>query len=231
MTSKKLIIIPARKGSKGLPNKNKLILGQIPLIQWSINHAIECFAEYNLLVSTDDLEIIDLCIKLNVQFQCRSDELSSDKAMMIDVLLNSLVFFEKKNNCKIDEIILLQPTFPFRTYEDSINLKKIINSQEFENIVSVIKVNDSHPSRMYKINNNLLCPIDEKFNNLNRQDLPPVYLRNGAYYCFKSTLIRTGKLYGNMLIPFIMETENKINIDERIDFQLAKIIYDEVYKS
>ena len=104
--SNKLIIIPARKGSKGLPNKNKLSLGNIPLIQWSINHALECFPEFDLLISTDDLDIIKMCNDFEIQYQRRDDALASDTALMIDVLANSLKFYEETNNKQIDEIIL-----------------------------------------------------------------------------------------------------------------------------
>jgi CMP-N-acetylneuraminic acid synthetase len=229
--SNKLIIIPARKGSKGLPNKNKLSLGNIPLIQWSINHAIECFPEFDLMISSDDLDIIKLCNDLEIQYQIRHEGLASDTALMIDVLNNTLKFFEETNNKQIDEIILLQPTFPFRSKDDSIGFKNLINSSDFDNIISVIKVNDTHPARMYTIAENKLETFDEKLNSLNRQDLPPVFLRNGAYYCFKSHLIREGRLYGTKLVPYVMSSENKVNIDSKTDFLLAQTIFNESIKS
>lgn len=227
----KLIVIPARKGSKGLPNKNKLCLGNIPLIQWSINHALECFPEFDLLISTDDLEIIKICSDLDVKYQIREEFLASDTALMVDVLGNSLKFYEETNNKQIDDIILLQPTYPFRSKDDSIGFKNLINGSDFDNIISVTKVNDTHPARMYTIAENKLETFDDKLNSLNRQDLPPVFLRNGAYYCFKSHLIREGRLYGAKLIPYVMSSENKVNIDSKTDFLLAQTIFNESIKS
>lgn len=227
----RLIIIPARKGSKGLPNKNKLILGKIPLIQWSIEHALNELSGYDVLVTTDDLEIINLCKKLKVGYRERSEDLASDSAMMIDVLADALSFYEQAAKKKIEEVILLQPTFPFRTNADAINFKKLLDNFKFDNIVSVIQVNDTHPARMYKIQDNYLVSIDEKYNNFNRQDLPPIYLRNGAYYAFKSQLIRERKLYGQNILPFVMDENNRVNIDAPIDYLFAKLIYEESIKS
>lgn len=226
-----LIIIPARAGSKGLKNKNKLILGGIPLILWSIRHAQSCFSEFDIIVTTDDSDIIELCKSLKVDLLIRSEKLSSDNAMMVDVLADALNYFERSNSKKVQNILLLQPTFPFRSENDSNSLLELIKSSDFDTIISVIKVNDTHPARMYTISENHLIAYEEKFNDLNRQDLPHVYLRNGAYYCFKSQLIRKGKLYGNKIVPFVMDVENKVNIDDKMDFLLAQTIYNEIFKS
>jgi CMP-N,N'-diacetyllegionaminic acid synthase len=226
-----LIIIPARGGSKGLKNKNKLILGGIPLILWSIRHAKNCFSGFEIIVTTDDSDIIDLCEKNKINFLRRSEKLSSDNAMMVDVLADALNFYERTNNKRVDNILLLQPTFPFRSENDSYKLIELIKISNFDTIISVIKVNDTHPARMYTISESYLIAYEEKYIDLNRQDLPHVYLRNGAYYCFKSQLIRKGKLYGNKLVPFVMDAEYKVNIDDKMDFLLAQTIYNEIFKS
>lgn len=227
----RLIIIPARKGSKGLPNKNKLLLGGIPLIQWSIDHATREFPECHLIVSTDDLEIIDLCKILNVNYIHRSEALSSDSSMMIDVLADALNFYEKVTGISFELVILLQPTYPFRSREDALRLKELMDDSDFENIISVVRVNDAHPARMYKINDNKLYNLEYNYSFLNRQDLPPVYLRNGAYYTFRSRLIRDSVLYGRLLVPYLMGGDNKVNIDAPLDYLLAKLIYEESTKS
>jgi len=227
----RLIIIPARKGSKGLPNKNKLLLGGIPLIQWSIDHALREFPECHLVVSTDDLEIIDLCKIRNVNYIQRSDALSSDSSMMIDVLSDALSFYEKVTGISFELVILLQPTYPFRTREDALRLKELLVDSDFDNIISVVRVSDAHPARMYKIIDNNLHNLNDEYSFLNRQDLPPVYLRNGAYYTFRSRMIRDGVLYGRLLVPYLMGGENKVNIDDPLDYLLAKLIYEESIKS
>ena len=118
------IIIPARKGSKGLKNKNISLVDDLPLYQHSINHALRLknvYPNLKIWVSTNIPEILNSSNKENdVYFHERSEELSGDKVLTYDVILNIIETYSFKE----DEIVLLfQPTTPFR----DINEVKLIN--------------------------------------------------------------------------------------------------------
>ena len=115
-----LAIIPARKGSKRLKKKNILKLGNKSLIQITIEFAKKIKSISDIIVSTDDTDVIKIAKKLSVKAPfVRPFYLADDKASMTDVCLHALNFYEK-NYQKVDAIILLQPTSPFRSI-DSVN--------------------------------------------------------------------------------------------------------------
>jgi len=113
-----LVVIPARGGSKGIPHKNIKPLGGKPLICYSIDVARQITSDENICVTTDDDEIIKVVedYGLKVPFK-RPAELATDNCGSNEVILHALKFFEDKGK-KVDRIILLQPTSPFRTKDD-----------------------------------------------------------------------------------------------------------------
>lgn len=225
-----LVVIPARAGSKGILAKNKKILGNKSLIEWSIDFALKSFKNIPILISSDDKDIIQIGERNGQQVRNRPKELCEDNSMMHHVLKDALNFYERKNQEVVDNLILLQPTFPFRTNDEAIQLLKMIETIEFENIISVVQIEDNHPGRMYKIENEILKPFQPNNVTLNRQSLEKLYLRNGAYYVFKRNIIVSPFMYGEKIIPFLMSNEKKINIDQPIDFLIAELLYEKFYK-
>ena len=110
----KLFIIPARGGSKGIPKKNIKHFGGKPLIYYTIDVARELASDEFICVSTDDDEIIDKVEKygLKVPFK-RPDKLATDHAGSYEVILHAVSFYENAGH-RLDCIVLLQPTSPFR---------------------------------------------------------------------------------------------------------------------
>ncbi len=110
-----LAVIPARGGSKRLPRKNIRPLGGIPLIFWSINAAKGISEICDILVSTDDPEIAEVTKNTGALVPwLRPRELATDTAQSVDVCLHALEWYEKEKG-KVDGLMLLQPTSPFRT--------------------------------------------------------------------------------------------------------------------
>ena len=107
------VIIPARKGSKRLPGKNLRVLNDKPLIQYSIEYALNYFNRDDVWVNSDCDEILGFASNMNVNIYNRPSSLGGDKVTTVDVLKEQLAFlFEQEIN--IDAIILLQPTNPLR---------------------------------------------------------------------------------------------------------------------
>ena len=133
---KKLVIIPARAGSKRLPNKNLKLLDGKPLIMHSVEIARKIFDDNEICVSTDSSEIKTIVEKsgLEVPF-LRPGNLAQDNSSTEDVLIHALNWY-RQDGYNPDIIILLQPTSPFRRLKDINNaIKKFSN--EIDMVVSV----------------------------------------------------------------------------------------------
>jgi CMP-N-acetylneuraminic acid synthetase len=150
--SKRFIaVIPARSGSKGLPDKNIKNLHGKPLMAWSIETALKSKYLDEVVVSTDSQKYADIAKNYgaNIPF-LRPPELSTDESTTFDVLKHTINFFTKKK-IFFDYIVLLEPTSPLREDDDIDNMiEKIISmDDQFDSIVSVGEV-DAHPSIVKK---------------------------------------------------------------------------------
>jgi CMP-N,N'-diacetyllegionaminic acid synthase len=222
-----LAIIPARGGSKGVPRKNIKLLGGKPLLL----HAYECADnskyEIDIVVSTDSDEIKTICIENNVRVIDRPAALAEDSSSVTTVIHHVL----ESLNINYDLIILLQPTSPFRKSKE---LDQIIAFFEkdtlLEGVISVVSVEDNHPARMYSLDSDFIMKpfLSSKDETTRRQDLNPVYLRNGCFYVVR----KESFLAQNSVMPFrkkafIMDSKYHVNIDNPRDFMLASLIYEE----
>ncbi|MCY6958632.1 acylneuraminate cytidylyltransferase family protein [Clostridium brassicae] len=223
-----LAIIPARGGSKGIPHKNIMDICGKPLIAYSIEAAKKSkYIDYTL-VSTDDIEIKEVGLKHGAEVPfLRPESISNDVAKSIDVVIHAIDFLKDEEK-EFDYVLLLQPTSPLRTYEDVDNAIETLMSNGEESLVSLCEV-DENPVIMRTIENNKLKPIMEfKGDNLRRQELPKVYIFNGALYLNKVSMILNDKCFVNeKTIPYIMDRKKSVDIDNIIDAKLVALILKE----
>lgn len=223
-----LAVIPARGGSKGIPRKNIIDLCGKPLIAYTIESARKSKYIDDVIVSTDDEEIKDISKKYKAEVPfLRPAELSDSNAKSIDVVLHT-VDFMKKHNRNYDYVILLQPTSPLRDSEDIDNaIIKLLDSS-FESLVSVCETTEN-PVLMRTIENNHLKQIISfDSSNVRRQEFPKFYIYNGAIYINTvSMLYKEEKFIDDKTMPFIMDNNKSIDIDNIIDLKLAGIIIGE----
>lgn len=223
---KALGIIPARGGSKRIPKKNiRKLLGK-PLIYYTIRAALGSKLLTRVILSSDDDEIIKTGRKYGVEVSFkRPQELSRDDTPTTDVVIHAVSFLEENEGFSPDIIVILEPTSPLRTAEDIDNaLKKHIET-DADSVVSVVRTDHWHPIRAKKIENDILrdyC-LEEK-GVVRRQDLPPVYFRNGAFYSVKrEVLMKEHRIFGSIIRPYIMPPERSVDINEEIDFKIAEM--------
>src|SRR3990167_2591796 len=139
-----LVFIPARGGSKSIPNKNIKILGDKPLIAWSINSAFKAGLQ-RVIVNTDSEEIAKVAKEYGAEVQIRPKNLGKDTTSMFEVLRSEIPKIEPKP----DLVLLLQPTSPFRK---SVHIKTAIsylteNLDKYDCLVSVNRIpNKYHPA-------------------------------------------------------------------------------------
>jgi CMP-N-acetylneuraminic acid synthetase len=183
-----LAIIPARGGSKGLPNKNIKDLCGKPLISYTINSAKNSIYLDEVVVSSDSQEIIDIAKKYgaNTPF-IRPKELATDTATSIDVVIHTINFYKDKLNQDFDYIILLEPTSPLREDDDIDNMIKLLidNEDKYDSLCSIGEIGE-HPSIVKKIVNNNLEPYCKNLElTSRRQDNKPAYFPYGVGYLTK----------------------------------------------
>ncbi|PCH99703.1 MAG: hypothetical protein COB81_10485, partial [Flavobacteriaceae bacterium] len=137
------------------------------------------------------------------------------------------VIFEVLEKLKggYDLIILLQPTAPIREGSDIDNvINMFIQDKTLENVVSVVELNDIHPARMYEVDVSLsMNSLDLEGEKKRRQDLSPVFLRNGSIYAITTKYFKeTSKLISPNKKAYIMPESKWVNIDTERDLLMAK---------
>jgi CMP-N-acetylneuraminic acid synthetase len=220
---KLLIIIPARSGSKRLPGKNIMELAGKPLLKWTIDLAQKLPFEKTIIVSTDSEEIAEVARKCGVEVPwLRPPEISQDSSTTTDVALHALNWFEKSIS-KVDGVILLQRTTPFRKVEKIVEGIEKFKSFNRKPVVAVSPVTQ-HPAWMFKIENNELLALLSSKNNFKRaQDLEPLYIVNGNFYIISANDLREQKtFFPRSIQPLLIESEmESLDIDTKEDFDLA----------
>tara|TARA_R110001592_G_scaffold246740_1_gene508698 strand:- start:11826 stop:12557 length:732 start_codon:yes stop_codon:yes gene_type:complete len=221
-----LIVIPARGGSKGVPNKNIKLLGGKPLIQYTIDAAKQVFEEDKIVVSTDSVKIRQTVIDcgLNVPF-LRPKELATDKSGTYEVLLHAIDFMEKRGGVS-DTLILLQPTSPFRTAKH-IKAALALYNENLDMLVSV-KETESNPYYVLKEESKLGFLINSKKGDFKtRQECPKVWELNGAIYIINIESLKKSQISNFTKVKkFVMDEFSSHDIDTQLDWKIAEVLID-----
>ncbi len=221
-------IVPARGGSKGVPGKNIKELAGKPLIAYTIEAALNSSID-ELILSTDDIGIAEVAMKFGARVPfTRPEILSNDTAKSIDVAIHGLTKMESIDKCEYDAIMLLQPTAPFRSSDDINSAIEILkNTHDADSVISVVDVQAHHPARMKYLENGVLIdpPFCEACENQNRQELKPMYIRNGAIYLTRRKTLLSNSYKGKKCMAYVMPEIRSSNIDTLHDFDLAEWMY------
>lgn len=213
-------IIPARAGSKGVPGKNKRLVAGRPLISYSIASALEAARLDHIVVTTDDPEIADIARAANVEVVSRPAEIAGDSSPVIDAVRHALRTLQLAEPAAV---VLLQPTSPLRTGAD-IDAAIALYLASGAPVCSVVKVEDGHPARMYEIADGRLQPLMPALATRRRQELPPLFLRNGALYVFGPRELVAGEIITPTMIPFEMDASRSVNIDTELDMLVLEAV-------
>ena len=215
-----LAIIPARKGSVRLPNKNKKSLRGIPLIEWSINTAKKLKFVDDIIITTNDQKILKRLKKKNFSTKVlnRPNSLSKNNSKMIDVIIHAIKHYEKKFK-KIKTILLLQPTSPLRSIK-MINLgyQKYLQFNKKKSIISV-STGKNPLKRLFEIKKKKLKLFKGK-DSTNK-----LFQINGNFYFASVNFINKYKSFFKEGIshPVILNSKKlSIDIDTFKDFEKAE---------
>jgi CMP-N-acetylneuraminic acid synthetase len=226
MSKLTLAIIPARGGSKGVPNKNIRSLAGKPLIAYTIEAAKDSKVLTHTVVSTDSEEIATIVKSLgaSVPFM-RPPVLATDMAASLPVIQHAVNEMEAILKCRFDAIVMLQPTCPLRSASDIDEaVDKLFNSGA-DSVISVVDVGGHHPLRMKRIvGDRLINYIEQGAEDMRpRQILPPTYIRNGALYVARrETIMEKQSFVGEDCRAYIMPSDRSVNIDVFEDLLVAE---------
>jgi len=224
-----LAVIPARGGSKGIPNKNIAPLGGRPLLEYTVNSARQAELIADVIVSTDSEQIANVATSLGAAVPfIRPSELATDDARSVDVVLHSLDFMEQFRGINYEAVAMLQPTTPFRAAGLIDRVIRSVFDNGADSATTVVNVGANHPHRMYTLDEKFhLKPLNDRvFDHfLPRQSLPPVYLRSGDVYVTRSSILRgRHELLGDSVVGVEVPASTAINIDESRDLAVAELL-------
>lgn len=225
---KRIAIIPARSGSKGLKDKNIKLLAGKPMMAYTIEAAEQSGMFDCVHVSTDSGEYAEIAREYGADVPfLRSDEMSGDTVGSWDVVRWAIGQYAKTGQA-FDCVALLQPTSPLRTAEDIRNAYHIMKEKQADAVVGVCEMEHS-PAWSNTL------PEDGNMNgflaraaNVGRQNLPVYYRVNGAIYLVKDVVLPNAEaaLYGAGTYAYVMPRQRSIDIDDEFDFTVAGTIMD-----
>ena len=227
-------VIPARGGSKGLPRKNVLPLLGEPLIGWTIRAVKESRCIDRIVISTDDKEIAAVCENLGVPVPfLRPKELAEDDTPMVDVALHVLEYLKSREDYSPDYVALFQPTSPLRTASD-INraVELLFSNNRADSVISIVEASEK-PYWMRTLSQEGFIKyfIEHEYKDLRRQDLPPVYIVNGAIYIGRTTTLLKNRTFSpEKTVGYLMPKSRSADIDDINDFKIAEMILSDQLK-
>lgn len=209
---KNLIIIPARKGSKRIKNKNLINVLNKPLILWTINYAKKLSKKkFDLIVTSDCNKIKSICSKEKVFFLDRPKGISGDYSSMHEVIFHAY----NKLNKKYKYIILLQPTSPLRKPGLIHKSLRILNNKKkFDSLIHLAK--DS--SFTGKITNNKWIP--EYGINVRSQDIKEKFVSTGNLFVYRSDLYENKLIFPKKTYGLVSYNQKWVDIDNKEDIIL-----------
>jgi N-acylneuraminate cytidylyltransferase len=218
-----LAIVPARGGSKGVSRKNIRDLCGKPLIAWTIEEAKKSRYIDRLVLSSEDAEIISVAQKygLEVPF-IRPKELAQDDTPGIEPVLHMINTLSDK----YDYIVLLQATSPLRRVEDIDGCIDLCIQQQAKSCIAVSEVIENPYWMFTRTPNGVLTPlIPQEKEYTRRQDLPKVYITNGAVYVAKSEWLLQHKGFESLqTVGYVMPQERSVDIDCELDFRVCEFM-------
>jgi CMP-N,N'-diacetyllegionaminic acid synthase len=216
-----LALIPARGGSKGIPRKNIRPFCGKPLLQWSIDVALAASSVDQVVVSTDDPEIAEVARAGGAEVPfLRPPELASDTAPGIVPVLHAL-----QQLPEMSAVLLLQPTSPLRRVKDVEAIVALHRQAGHDAVVSVTP-SSKHPALMFGLTPaQVLEPLMILPDAACRQQLPPAYALNGAFYlASRSFLERERSFLTSKTVGYVMPPEQSVDIDTALDWQWGEFL-------
>jgi N-acylneuraminate cytidylyltransferase/CMP-N,N'-diacetyllegionaminic acid synthase len=225
MLIKTLIIVPARSGSKGIPDKNIKRLGGKPLIAWTAE-AIQAVQLDNSLaiLSTDTAYYADVgrAVGLDVPF-IRPAAYAQDNTSTLAVAEHALQWFKQEYRYLPEQVMLLQPTSPFRSAGIITQALDMMQNLQADSVIGCKEIHRDLTT-LFTLEQTFLRPLDTaKTTQSCRQECTPLLTPNGALYVCSTAVLQACKsLYGERSVPLLMDAIMSLDIDTLTDWAMAE---------
>ena len=218
-------IIPARGGSKGIPNKNIIDFCGKPLIAWTIEQCLQSKYIDNVWVSSDSQNILDIAEKYGAKTIKRPDDISGDFATSESAWIHSIKIIEEDNN--IDFVFAPQVTSPLREAKDIDNAIELFQKENYDSMFSSSIVEDLFFWKKDK-NNKLQSVNYDYLNRQRRQDVQEQIIENGSFYIFKPEILKKyDNRFGGKIGHSKMEFWKMFEIDNLEDIRMCRALMQE----
>lgn len=211
-----LAVIPARGGSKGIPRKNVRLMNGKPLITYSINNAISCNLIKDIVVTSDDQEIIGITKLKGVNYILRDAELAGDNVTLDPVVYDAVLKMEQRKNIKYDVVITLQATSPLLRGTTLNSALKSFLLEGKDTVISVV----NKPHLSWSKNETGFFPNYQV--RLNRQQLPHNFLETGAFLITKREYVKPNSRLGKQISVFEVPEDEAVDIDSTNDWIICE---------
>jgi CMP-N-acetylneuraminic acid synthetase len=229
-----LALVPARSGSKGIPDKNMASLGGRSLIARAGQVLSQISWIDRRIISTDSTRYAEeaMAYGLDVPF-LRPAELSTDHAKALETIIHALEACERLDGCRYGVVIVAEPTSPFRDPADIESAMQALLSSGADSAVTVSRIDTkAHPHKVFSISDGRLRYFSDEGKRVTaRQSLEPLYARNGLCYCFRrATVLEKRALITDNTVSVITERP-VVNIDEPLDLLWAEFLLERSHSS
>jgi len=210
-----LAVIPARGGSKGIPRKNIRLLNGKPLIYYQLKNALKSKYIDDIVVTSDDEDILDYASNYDVYLRKRPSELAKDDVTLDPVIYDAVNYMENMLMKKYDIVVTLQPTSPLLRPETLDEAIRYFIENDLDTLVPVV---DATHLYWREVNGKIVPDFKER---LNRQYLPKKYKETGAFLISKREFIRENSRFGKKVDIFILDEIEGVDIDTPLDWLIA----------
>ncbi len=229
MTNRKqiLAIIPARSGSKRIPNKNIKLFSGKPLILYAIKDALATSYIDRVIVDTDSQEIAKIALENGAQVPfLRPKKLSKDSSQVIDNIIYTLNKLKVDEGYNPDYVIILQTTSPLREVQDIDNCWNLMQSSDASTVLTICT---THP-RLYHLSdeNEIKLINGSESDSTNMQDWEPAYILNGCFVYIIETkvLLNERSIITQNTKAVVCEKWRSIDLDTPEEWVLAELIHE-----
>lgn len=221
-----LALIPARGGSKSIPRKNIKLLGDFPLIAYSIAAGLQADLVTRVIVSTDDAEIAAVARQFGAEVPfMRPDEYAQDDTRDLPVFQHALAWLDEQEGYCPDIVVQLRPTSPLRPANCVDTAVSILLNNPAADSVRGVVLAGQDPYKMWRIAPTgqmepLLTSEFAEHYNMPRQQLPTVYWQTGHIDVIRPTVImKQNSMSGRAIYPLVIDPAYTVDIDTPLDWE------------
>jgi len=208
-----------------MPRKNLAMLGGRTLVRRAIDTTLASGALEDVVLSSDDDEILAEADGTAARALRRPPELATDRALAYDVAIHALGAMEERTGKRYDALALVQGTTPFARPADIVDVVDLLNRDGVKSVVTVCRIEDTHhPLKLKLLEGSRLVPYIRDDELTPSHDLPELWTRNGAVYASRREVLETGTLVAADVSAVPMPRSRSIDINTPLDLAFAEFL-------